>query len=197
MTIDGDARKKTALEAVRTANAALDPEQRATREHDAVHAAHRAGATVAKIADFIGQQAPHVTRKYGPFDRADRARTPDPTVVATALGELRILFTEGNEARAALTAAVAKAREAGATWQAIADVLERSQPNVVQQFAPLLDVKTETKVQVLTKRRKPVRLTAEQRAELARRVQAGEPIADLAAESGASAPYLRGLRRKP
>jgi len=197
MTSDRD----SALAAVRAAHEGHDGKRHDNLVYAAVHAAYAAGATVAQIADVVGQHQPHVTRKYGPFE-------PRSTVISIPPERLERNITDALDVlRAAvdvpgtfapLVEAVAAARQAGVTWQQIADVMDRSQPNVVAQFRPLLQVEQTTTVTVGDiPAQTRVHLSDGQRAELTRRVKAGESPAVLAAEFGASTAYVRGLRRKP
>lgn len=186
-SLDSDA----LLEAVVAANAAHDQDKRDAALHAAVHAAYNAGATVEAIADALGTHQPHVTRKYGPFER--RPVKPVGDVDAALAGISEIVASEPATWKD-LIDAVAAARNAGITWQAIADSLGRKQPNVIQQFRPHLQVATTVQPAPVPATR--ARLTAAQQAELIRRVKAGELVSALAAEFGASTSYVRGLRRR-
>ncbi len=57
--------------------------------------------------------------------------------VSDALTRLRHARTNALRSEDYIAEAVADARAAGATWQAIADVLGIAQPNAVRKFGPL------------------------------------------------------------
>lgn len=183
------------LDAVRAAHQARDPATLHAELHAAVHAAFDAGAPVRTIAEALGVSQPALTRKFGPFDDTALHRSsPEDEPHLDRVRETARLHVERYET---LVAAVAAARQAKVTWQAIADVLGRSQPNVVQEFLP--QMKTQTKVKPVPRTRtqtKQVSLTAEQRAALTRRAKDGEPVSALRKEFGVSAGYIRNLRNR-
>jgi len=189
-----------ALRAVRTVHERYETQLAAVsaEEKAAVYAGRAAGLTVQEIADALGRVQPAVSRQYGPFPPAG---TGDPDSRAAAVRRLRKasatrrrVVERGDLAK---VKAVAAARAADVTWQLIAEAMgQHFNTNVVNKFKPLLRETAGGVEAAPVPPRSRARLSPEQRAELTRRVRAGEPVTGLVAEFGVSASYVRNLRRR-
>jgi len=71
----------------------------------------------------------------------------DPIEVAVAAVKAADKWQQ--EAEMDVVRSIAAARNAGVTWQAIADALGKKQPNIVRKYGPLLEETREVRVRVV------------------------------------------------
>lgn len=128
-----------ALHAVRTAHARIA--DAAALQRTAVADARQAGVQWRLIAEAVGMEQANASRKFGPTPRpsgrADEA-TARPAVARVAGAREALL-----DAEVAEVVAIARARDAGVSWQAIADEIGMKQPNAVIKFRPYIAAYTE------------------------------------------------------
>jgi transposase len=185
----------------------MDPKERAkralTRAHDAltaavgretasVQCARHLGVTWPVIARALDMPERSVIRKYGPLCK------PIPDHVVREAAELELTPDEAaagvhDAHRARIRAvdgeyrAVHAARDVAVTWREIGEITGMRRADALDKFG--------TRPQpVAPARKRPARLSPEQRAEIAARLKAGEPARQVAAEFEVSESYANLLR---
>lgn len=128
-----------ALEALQQAH----DNKKASKEQviQAVVDARHVRAQWTRIAEELGIAQPNAVRKFKRYVSERPAQNlwegeADPQPLA--LVAVRHARQRETDAEAAEVQAVADARNAGAHWEAIAEVLEMKQPNAVAKYRPLL-----------------------------------------------------------
>lgn len=124
-----------ALYVVRAAHARIAEAESAQRA--AIEAARQAGVQWRLIAAAVGMPQQSASRKFGPLARPQGKA--DPATAVEAVARIEVLHQAVLDAQLAEVMAIAAARAAGVTWQAIADEVGMAQPNAVVKYRPLVE----------------------------------------------------------
>ncbi|MEU9887953.1 hypothetical protein [Sphaerisporangium sp. NPDC051011] len=131
--MSADKQVKT-LHQVRAAHARIAEKVQA--ERDAVAEARAAGVRWRLIADAVEMAQSNASRKFGKLPFRTEASPKDESVALRKLERAHqaIFDAELDEIKA-----IAAARDAGVTWQLIADEIGMDQPNAIVKYLPYLE----------------------------------------------------------